>query len=541
MVLVILTVLGGGAVWASEVSPQYVAGDNPAFRLIDTAIPAEAVRSEAPQGLYWVRLPVMIERPFPAPQVLTITLTGAFEVYWDGTLLGGEGVPSVAPGDEVAGALTRSFDLRARDLTPGEHMIVLRVSNHRLTSPNDGRMVIAIEDQATSSRSRGYALVLAGAIGFTGSLIGLFFLWPCQGARAFGPRAPFAALAFLSVGIMLLAVWPTAFALPYHFLFERQVALAIMSLAFYGTLSFVNLRFLNLVSYPGVWAVLVGLPVLTLLPWPAGQMEHDARIFFALAIVTIALAVWRRAIGWQAGAIGVAAGLVGVAILFDPQNLFLLLFALTLVAAIEAAITFQRANTRALRKEAQVSRLELELLKRSIQPHFLMNTLAAVQELIETSSSRASLFVEALAQEFSALLNVTGRDLIPLDEEVQLCIRYLELMSLRLEANYTLEVSGPTDDVNIPPGILHTLIENCFSHGAPTSRAAVFKLRTKVAGSATTLELICPTSQTRAASALSSGTGLSYIKARLHEAFGSAWHLSDGNCQSGWRTVITIG
>ncbi|TNE37863.1 MAG: hypothetical protein EP345_18430, partial [Sphingomonadales bacterium] len=369
----------------------------------------------------------------------------------------------------------------------------------------------------------------------------LFFLWPWQGTRALGRRAPFAIQAFLSVGIMLLAVWPTAFALPYHLLFEQQVASTILTLAFYGTLSFVILRFLNLVSHPLVWAAILAFPALTALPWPLAGMEHDARLFFTLAVATIALALWRRALGKRAIAIGVAAGAVALAILLDPHNLFLLLFAITLLVAVEAAVTFQGANIKALQKEAQVKRLELELLKRSIQPHFLMNTLAAVQELIETSSSRASQFVEALAREFSALLNVTGRDMIPLDEEVQLCMHYLELMSLRLEANYTLEVSGPTAEVDIPPGILHTLIENCFSHGAPANGAAVFRLRVEVAGSAVTLELICPTSQTRAASALSSGTGTSYINARLNESFGSAWHLSDGICQSGWRTVITIG
>ncbi len=116
--LTVLTAFWSGAALANEVTPQYVVGDHPAYRLIDTAIPAEAVRREAPQGLHWIRIPVTLEGPTSAPQALVITLTGAFEVYWDGTLLGAEGVPSAPVGRKIAAVPPNRALLHAAHRTP---------------------------------------------------------------------------------------------------------------------------------------------------------------------------------------------------------------------------------------------------------------------------------------------------------------------------------------------------------------------------------------------------------------------------------------
>src|SRR3546814_9037349 len=60
-------------------------------------------------------------------------------------------------------------------------------------------------------------------------------------------------------------------------------------------------------------------------------------------------------------------------------------------------------------------RLELDLLKQHLKPHFLMNTLTALAGWIEESPRTAVRMVDALADEFRTLVDVSGRALIPLE------------------------------------------------------------------------------------------------------------------------------
>ena len=58
---------------------------------------------------------------------------------------------------------------------------------------------------------------------------------------------------------------------------------------------------------------------------------------------------------------------------------------------------------RAQAAQLAAARLELELLKKNIQPHFLLNTLATIMETIEEGPKTAAALVESLAGEFRIL------------------------------------------------------------------------------------------------------------------------------------------
>ena len=64
-----------------------------------------------------------------------------------------------------------------------------------------------------------------------------------------------------------------------------------------------------------------------------------------------------------------------------------------------------------LRKEYEFSlllseRLKNELLKKQLQPHFLMNTLTSLIDWIEEAPEIGIQFIEALANEFTLLSNM---------------------------------------------------------------------------------------------------------------------------------------
>ena len=79
----------------------------------------------------------------------------------------------------------------------------------------------------------------------------------------------------------------------------------------------------------------------------------------------------------------------------------------------------------------QSTRLRLELLKKNIQPHFLMNTLTSLIDWIEETPKKGVLFIEALAKEFDLLNQIENQTLIPVSQEIALCRAHLEIMEYR--------------------------------------------------------------------------------------------------------------
>src|SRR5262249_30663935 len=124
------------------------------------------------------------------------------------------------------------------------------------------------------------------------------------------------------------------------------------------------------------------------------------------------------------------------------------------------------------RKRAQAAklaaaRLELELLKKNIQPHFLLNTLATILETIEQEPKTAAALVEALAGEFRILSRVAGEKLIPLGQELELCRAHLRVMSLRRGVTCAIAAAGVDERALVPPALFHTLVENGLTHLLP--------------------------------------------------------------------------
>ena len=190
----------------------------------------------------------------------------------------------------------------------------------------------------------------------------------------------------------------------------------------------------------------------------------------------------------------------------------------------------------------QSSRLRLELLKKNIQPHFLMNTLTSLIDWVEEAPKKGVLFIEALAKEFDLFNQIENKTLIPIAQEIALCRNHLEIMKYRKEINYSWEDEGIDLDQNIPPGILHTLLENGITHSLPQDDNSIhFKLMYKSHS-----DYKCYTFLTVAANVnqgakkLKEGTGLKYVKARLTESYQEQWDVVSEAIPNGWKTIIKI-
>ncbi|MBK0392755.1 sensor histidine kinase [Ramlibacter algicola] len=123
------------------------------------------------------------------------------------------------------------------------------------------------------------------------------------------------------------------------------------------------------------------------------------------------------------------------------------------------------------RLERQEADARLGLMTAQIQPHFLLNTLANVQELVETGSPRAAPVFRSLIAYLRAAMPRLEQRNATLGDEHRLVTAYLDLMQMRmpdrLEWNALLD---PTlRDLPFPPMALLTLVENAIRHGIDPS------------------------------------------------------------------------
>jgi LytS/YehU family sensor histidine kinase len=154
-----------------------------------------------------------------------------------------------------------------------------------------------------------------------------------------------------------------------------------------------------------------------------------------------------------------------IAAAFRCLILFLALIGLFYVAYYRSISLLQKkqiAQSKALADEAQ-----LLMLRYQINPHFLFNSLNAIQAMIEKDKVRAKDMIADLSDFFRYTLSKNNNTLVPLKEEIEAIKKYLaiqkERFADRLEINY--ELDEPSMKIMLPFFIIHPLVENAIKYG----------------------------------------------------------------------------
>jgi len=122
----------------------------------------------------------------------------------------------------------------------------------------------------------------------------------------------------------------------------------------------------------------------------------------------------------------------------------------------------QIARTKALADEAQ-----LLMLRYQINPHFLFNSLNAIQSMIEKDTSRAKDMIADLSDFFRYTLSKNNQTLVPLEEEIDAVQKYLAIQKERFADKLEIEydIDSNSLDFKIPFFIIHPLVENSIKYG----------------------------------------------------------------------------
>ncbi|MGB0933390.1 MAG: histidine kinase [Lishizhenia sp.] len=123
--------------------------------------------------------------------------------------------------------------------------------------------------------------------------------------------------------------------------------------------------------------------------------------------------------------------------------------------------------------EKRLEEAKLEALTSQMSPHFIFNSLNAIQSFVLQNNIEKS--IEYIS-DFSALirntLNYSSKKHISLEEEIRYLTLYVKIQNLRFgnSIQFNLSVSKSIDllDTEIPPLLLQPLLENCFEHAFDT-------------------------------------------------------------------------
>jgi LytS/YehU family sensor histidine kinase len=135
-------------------------------------------------------------------------------------------------------------------------------------------------------------------------------------------------------------------------------------------------------------------------------------------------------------------------------------------AELTASEATKRAETEQL--ERTVLEARMEALQAQIEPHFLFNTLASIDQLILTDPPRASRMQQSLIRYLrSAMPQMRDGKRPTLGQQVNLCSAFLEIMAVRMEGRLQSVINVPEGlkSAVFPSMMLQTLVENAIKHG----------------------------------------------------------------------------
>lgn len=174
--------------------------------------------------------------------------------------------------------------------------------------------------------------------------------------------------------------------------------------------------------------------------------------------------------------------------------------------------------------QRQAADARLHLMTAQIQPHFLLNTLANVQELVESGSPLAAPVFRSLIDYLRAAVPHLQQGDATLGDELRLVRAYLDLMHMRMpdRLGWNTDVEPALLELRFPPMALLTLVENAIRHGVdPSETGGRVEVGARRIDPKTIQVWVADTGVGMSEQA-GEGTGLANLNARLKAFFGDS-------------------
>ena len=193
-----------------------------------------------------------------------------------------------------------------------------------------------------------------------------------------------------------------------------------------------------------------------------------------------------------------------------------------------------REQAETARLNEQLSKAQLDALRRQIEPHFLFNTLNAIAGLIRERRNDAAVgMIAGLSDFLRRVLKESNRQQVPLGDEVEFLERYLDIEKVRFGERLQVSMNIPEElfPARLPALILQPMVENAVKHGiAQRAQGGAIRISAFRTNGMLTLHVYndgppLPEDWERS----NSGIGIANVRTRLQGLYGDRFALSIRN------------
>ncbi|HEY0558019.1 MAG TPA: histidine kinase [Thermoanaerobaculia bacterium] len=219
-------------------------------------------------------------------------------------------------------------------------------------------------------------------------------------------------------------------------------------------------------------------------------------------------------------------------------------FALTVwgIHAWNALDAARRRELRDARLAGNLARAQLQNLRLQLQPHFLFNALNTISATMYEDPAAADEMLGGLAELLRSSLRTAQSDEVPLEEELAILDRYLDLMRARFGERLavSIDLDPAAAGALVPSLILQPLVENAIRHGnAERAGRGAIAVRARTEGGRLLLEVEddgpgdARRNGHRTGHRSESGVGLAATAERLRILYGDEQTFSAGDGAAG--------
>ena len=212
-------------------------------------------------------------------------------------------------------------------------------------------------------------------------------------------------------------------------------------------------------------------------------------------------------------------------------------------AEVKAAVATETAESEQLKR--QVVEARMAAMQAQVEPHFLFNTLASIDHLIETDPPRASQMQKNLIALLRASMP-TMRENHPtahnLGREIAVIRPYLEILKVRMEERLQTVVDVPEGllSADFPSMMIQSLVENAIKHGLePKPEGGTLTVRAEVQHGKLAVTVADTGVGFGKAATAGTGVGLANIRERLQLLYGNKASMTVAENTPG-GTVVTL-
>lgn len=203
-------------------------------------------------------------------------------------------------------------------------------------------------------------------------------------------------------------------------------------------------------------------------------------------------------------------------------------------------MALQSEQLKAAENENLRQKAENRLLQAQMEPHFLFNTLANIQSLIDIDQAMAKRMIGDLSSMLRAAMNNSSRDGCSLSQELDLVRAYLNIQKVRFGDRLRVKESIDPMLLNVPvlPMLIQPLVENSVKHATEKAMSEItISLSVQVEDGQVQ---VCVQDDGDNSDGSTQGNGLSLnnIRQRLTNRYGDQASLNSRSTDTGWRTDI---